>query len=294
MVASKISIVAVFLLLSGCAAATPEESVASTSNAGTGGPAAPAGEATSDEPGSISGLVATDEQMPIPGADVAIQAGAATKTDGEGKFALTGLEPGDYDVFVEALGYESAAKKISVAAGETTDVTFLLAAITLNVGRQFSYIGNGMIDFAYSNPGVYGNRNDTGTRYQDMYFPMDPDATAAIVGSVWESSAPLTAKWMLGNLWVSTKNCEDVCDKVNETTQGSPIVLAVDDLAERVEGKSGYQINPYMTPRSCPATQCTTEPDKWVQFAYQQKFTTYVTVFYSMPRPLDYSPLPPA
>ena len=80
--------------------------------------------------GIISGRVTTDEYVPLSGATVGIPNPQSTvNTTSDGAFALGGLEPGEYDVYAQALGYESAARRVSVGAGQTVEVTFQLAAL---------------------------------------------------------------------------------------------------------------------------------------------------------------------
>jgi hypothetical protein len=287
-----LTLIALALLAAGCT--DPAATVATTSAAATGGPAESSSSAA--ETGGITGTVVDDEAMPISGANVAATGGPsadlpALKTDASGRFAFTGLLPGSYKVFVESLGYESVAKAITVAAGASADATFALKAVAISMARSEVFIGNGYIDLAASTPAAY-SYNATDKAYQDMYFYIDPDASTAVAATTWQATAPGTAKRMGMSLWLATKSCNDVCDQIGYQAGVSPLLVRADDLADAINGKNGYQINPFTTPRSCSPEVCTTTPEHWVQIAYEQKFTTYVAVFYVDPAPEGYSPLP--
>jgi hypothetical protein len=110
------------LVLAGCAgsdagpAATPSTSAAPPS--------------VTVDTGSIQGLVLSEDQLPIPGAQVAIvETQANTKTDPEGVFVFNDLAPGKYRLIAQRLGYSSAARSVDVAAQEVLEVKLTLAAI---------------------------------------------------------------------------------------------------------------------------------------------------------------------
>lgn len=80
--------------------------------------------------GAIQGTVASDEAVPIAGAQVAIQdTDFLTVTDANGLFVLESVPPGRHVLLVGALGFEAAAKAVEVVAGEITPVTFIVGAI---------------------------------------------------------------------------------------------------------------------------------------------------------------------
>lgn len=79
--------------------------------------------------GAIEGLVHDDSLAPLPGAQVALGElpEASALADQEGRFTLSRVPPGSYRLFAQKLGYESAAKLVTVVAGEVTmvDVTLV-------------------------------------------------------------------------------------------------------------------------------------------------------------------------
>ena len=89
---------------------------------------------------SISGIVtAADTGEPLSGANVVVRqvgllnivVGAAT--DNDGRYTLSGLSPGMYDVVARYVGFQDAEVSVTVAAGEQRTLDFgLTAGVTLN------------------------------------------------------------------------------------------------------------------------------------------------------------------
>ncbi len=90
---------------------------------GPSGPEAQFGEDT----GAIQGLVQTNELLPIPGAKVATQdESLSATTDEGGAFAISNVEPGQYQIFAAALGFEQVVQRVDVVAGSATQLNFVL------------------------------------------------------------------------------------------------------------------------------------------------------------------------
>lgn len=120
-------------LLAGCVGSNASEKA---------GPSTPIPEApppaVTVETGSIAGAVTDDELRPIPGATVAVvETAQETKTDQAGAFTFNELAPGPYRVIAQTLGYEQAARKVEVAAGEITKLSFALKPV--KIGNE-SYV----------------------------------------------------------------------------------------------------------------------------------------------------------
>lgn len=84
-------------------------------------------------PGSIAGTVLDASTTdPIPGASITIFQDEVViltlLTDSSGNYEAPGLAPGDYFVFVQASGYQSAGSAASVSSRSTTFVDFSLAS----------------------------------------------------------------------------------------------------------------------------------------------------------------------
>lgn len=81
-----------------------------------------------DETASVRGYVVDDEFVPLPNAIVGfIDPYQATRTDAEGRFEIGQLERvGERNLYVIHLGHKSDGKRITLTAGQATEVTFIL------------------------------------------------------------------------------------------------------------------------------------------------------------------------
>lgn len=121
-------IVAVALFLGSAAAGcVGSEGTAPAGPAGAGAPV------FDDTTGAIEGLVTNDELSPIPGAQVGIVAlNAVAITDAEGRYVLSSLPPGSYDVIAVALGFDPASKKVAVEVGAAVRSDFQLVPLPVD------------------------------------------------------------------------------------------------------------------------------------------------------------------
>src|SRR4051812_34217063 len=84
--------------------------------------------------GKISGLVTDDKGNPLPYASISIKGTTrGTTTNGTGKYSLT-LNPGEYTLICQYVGYGKVEKKI-VVAGEDQAVDFSLSIQQLTLGE---------------------------------------------------------------------------------------------------------------------------------------------------------------
>lgn len=82
---------------------------------------------------TLSGSVTiTNTSTPIPGAVVRVvdgpNAGASASTDGNGRYAITGLQRAGFSVAVDAAGYTSDARGITLTSNGTANFSLLPAA----------------------------------------------------------------------------------------------------------------------------------------------------------------------
>ena len=92
--------------------------------------------ATSVEPlpdaGTLSGSVTDDALVPIVGAQVALlETSIATTTDETGFFQISNLAPGDYNLAVAALGFDSIAQFVTVEPNAEVPVSVILQPIAV-------------------------------------------------------------------------------------------------------------------------------------------------------------------
>ncbi len=99
------------------------------------------GPAAAQETGGLAGRVAAEDGTALPGANIvvsgtAIEALRGTTAGDDGAYSIDGLPPGDYEVTVSFLGYESVTTAgVMIRGGQTTTLDVGLAATTL-IGEQ--------------------------------------------------------------------------------------------------------------------------------------------------------------
>lgn len=128
--------------------------------------------------GGIEGTVFDEEGAPVPNVQVAVQSTTAetlsSLTDATGRFSFSSLAPGTYQVFASALGYESAARAISVVAGESTPAQFVLIQITIIESYHEILAFKGFFDCTWSNPTGSGNCGYIGQTNGTTGNPLEP------------------------------------------------------------------------------------------------------------------------
>ena len=82
--------------------------------------------------GTITGSVTGDAGQPLQGAN--IRAGNLTAlTNTEGRFTISGVQPGQHEVRANMLGYGEGVQSVTVAAGQTATVNFALVSEALEL-----------------------------------------------------------------------------------------------------------------------------------------------------------------
>lgn len=89
---------------------------------------------TAQEPGVITGQVIDADNTPVVAADVGLVATTlATLTDSSGRFRISDVTPGAYQLRVLRLGFATQTLLVTVAAGETVDVRIVVSRSALQV-----------------------------------------------------------------------------------------------------------------------------------------------------------------
>src|SRR3954466_10326905 len=85
--------------------------------------------------GTIAGVV-VDAGSRVPGPSAEVQIVGTTRgvvTGEDGRFRISGVRPGTYQVRVLRLGYQASAQTVTVSSGATADVTFSLAQAAVSL-----------------------------------------------------------------------------------------------------------------------------------------------------------------
>lgn len=249
-------------------------------------PTDPAPEPTvTADTGSISGLVVSNELAPLSGAIVGLleRPELAATTDEGGRFTFNDVEPGGYSVVAQKLGYDSAARKITVVAGEVAEVEFVLKPIPTDEPYVESFTYAGFFGLGFSTPvvtarlgGVISPSTERSIFRTNLSGPGLEDVVDAMTG---ESSAPLTAKrFML------------VLSAVNGGS-GSNTTAGTSPLLNKLEGPKTNQTSQISHVTWIAWTQ-TSDPTQVVVVVFQQRFTLHANLFYHDPAPPDFTGLP--
>ena len=263
-----VTIVALSMLVAGCADSGTKAQPAPTSSN-----AAPA--TVTADTGGIDGSVVDEELMPIAGVDVAIlKSNLTAKTDAQGKFSFSQLEPGSYDIVAQKLGYETSSRKADVVAGEITNVKIALSAFAIIESYAEPLIMNGYI--VLSNALLGAAEGDAGVPAGCEKCHFKWNASSDVVAMVLEVAYKPTL-----SVPPSMKLYTQVYP--SDRASGSPVVNEEWDSGhkEQLEIKKA---SPYYQYLGCGLTS----------FCYDQRFTEYVTLFHGAPPEEDFTALPPS
>lgn len=270
------------IVLAGCVGGTPPSPSESP-------PATTAPPATvTAETGSIEGRVINEETLPIVGAAVALQdSDQKASTDEAGVFVFNDLAPADYTIFASKLGYSSAAKKVSVTAGEVANVQLQLQAIDLD--NESFFVTLPFEGFMVCSVSAFSpvNCNAEGAAGEDKTsWIVDVDRTyplkEAVVELMWVPASPTTGQEM------EIEFCEDIENRQVLCAQGQ-----IDAWYTYADGPPPVTLRVTDIPKD--ATQLLVGAGAKWQAApvVQQRFTEYLTWCYVEKCADDFTALPP-
>lgn len=158
----------------------------------------------------IRGTVMDDQLAPIAGAIVQVDDGTPVTTGTAGEFLVTGLTPGDHRLQVQALGYVSVARSVSVSEGEFATVELVLQPVPVIEPYQELIVFDGYIICAYALFGFVGSAPSPcplGQSKTTLYAKLNASWRYFVVEAVWQTSE---------SIWISINTRGSGC------TTGAP------------------------------------------------------------------------
>lgn len=185
--------------LSGCVRA---ESIDSSDSADATAPShIDAGSASG---GAIVGSVVNEELVPIENALVAIDDLTPATTDASGRYSVEGLEPGEHRLIAQALGYESVARRIALAADETLEIQIVLVRLEILDPHTLLFIKSGIVRCGISYVYIADSCNVAnvfGASEARFSFNVSVGHQALVVETNW----PRKTEYMDHDFWTRSK-----------------------------------------------------------------------------------------
>lgn len=243
--------------------------------------------------GGVRGVVVDDSSLPIADAEVAAldREASTTRTDDQGRFQLSGLQPGTVQVAVQKLGYTSIVKHVNVVAGDTVDLQVVLDAVAV---AQDAYvetaIGDGYFACgAYLIVTTWGNLDAcVWDEHKPRYtFFVERDGLMGVMQEVtWEQTSALTSELL--RVYLQYKPvCDPFCDSDKEwaSTQGPSPVRVYSDLERDAEdyfpeGEDPVELNSMTFPGGEGPSTSGPSAGSGPVIVFQQRMTHYISMFY--------------
>lgn len=247
------------------------------------------------ETGAIHGNVVDDQLLPIPAAEVAILAlGAKALSDEAGVFTFNDLAPGEYALAVAKLGYESAARKVTIIAGEVTNVTITLAPVEIapepyimSVPHvSFIQVGNAWGHYASNLANTTGIH---GLMCESCVFNIEfaPQPAALMTETRWECS-PCVPPLINADVWLIISQNSTAVVTVNTYLTNGEQYLWTEPQQERIgvakDNRAEWRIN------AAGGSVAGTGAEG---ISYNQRIQLWQTFAYHTGLPEGYSAFPP-
>ncbi len=243
--------------------------------------------------GGVQGVVVDDSSLPIEGVEVAAldREAVTTRTDDQGRFQLSGLDPGTVRLAAQKLGYTSIVQNVNVVAGDVVELQLTLAAVAVaQDGYVETAIGDGYFACgAYLVVTSWGNLHAcVHDNHQPRYtFLVEREGLMGIMQEVtWEQTSALTSEYLLVRLEYKPV-CDPFCswEKQWAEEEGTSPVRTYSDLEDDAEdyfpeGENPVELNSMTFPGG--EGPSTSEPSvgSGPVIVFQQRMTHYISLFY--------------
>lgn len=303
------------LVLSGCVESGAQQAPGAE---GPGSDIAGPGELRDDAAGLVA-IVLDEAELPLEGAVVGfLELGLQAATDASGSARFTNLAPGTYTVSAAALGYQSGARRVALEAGAEASAVFQLVAIPIDVPyheingpfdgfftckmglpTQSAACGSVLLvsfrtdDILWANDKAFQWYNMTSDNYRtvvgELTWQQGTFATSTLLrtsfsherfGSHWfcaaEGHAPLQFRFEKAG-----RDEAPVCDTGNQGGQRDPV-----EPTNEKPLVTGFRVPFGRGPSTSNPAGYAPPEDMPMYLAFQQRVTSYVSIFYGE-NPID-------
>lgn len=264
------------------------------------------------EAGSIRGVVLDDSQLPVAGVAVQLGNDTTVKTDQGGAFEFKNVPVGTHVLSFLKIGFKSVQRKVDVTAGEVTELKITLETIPIDASYYETKKQTGIVfcGVATRQPGqnqssARGNicvlaaqlGQEGLDRSQIRWFFKFFNSSGYWSETTWQPSTALTKGMDL--FW--TLLMDDGLRTPSFYGGGSP----TSPMRARVPIKSVYDTLANNPTQSCTKNDCMLLSYHYVRgetlgpsapadagVAYNQRYDTWVTVFYNGPLPEEFTIFP--
>ncbi len=262
-------------------------------------------ETTEDELGTVEGLVLNTEGLPVAGVQLGLAPSAKETTSlSNGSYRFANVEPGQYTLIAQKLGYESQATVVSVEPGQTVGKDVQLTELRVVESYHYTEPYTGVLtcsfttnvwtspcDYPYT--AAYYTLAGLGVNGSNYGLPAEPlenqwrydltvlNGTTGIVSELtWEPVSDASERMMLAVSCDEFDPVLDDCDGWGDNEAGPNPVIMYDWNFPKSEEDPTFMTRVYL-PWGDP------------QVAVDQKFDVYHTMFYGADVPDDFTALPP-
>lgn len=262
-------------------------------------------ETTEDQMGTVQGIVMNTEGLPVAGVQLGLAPSAKETTSlSNGSYRFANVEPGEYTLIAQKLGYESQATTVSVEAGQTVQKDLSLTELQVVESYHYTEPYTGVLSCSFTTPvwtspcdypytAVYYTLADLGVNGSNYGLPAEPlenqwrydltvqNGTTGIVSELtWEAVSAASENLMFVVSCNEFDPVLDDCDGWDDRGEGPSPVIIYDWNFPDAEEDPTFMTRVYL-PWGDP------------QLAVDQKFDVYHTMFYGGEVPDDFTALPP-
>lgn len=249
--------------------------------------------------GGVAGTVVDESLLPIQDAEVALIAVGRTMnatTQADGKFRFEGVPVGPGTVQASKFGFTGANRKVSVVDGKVSE-GLELKLVAIDVPKEpvaQTFMKNGIITcaakvgaFTTANLNPCGDNVNNNVRFE---INRDQGLIALVTEMSWTPTGPGLSTALGQRVFANSSCSGGTCGETRLwLAEGpSPIHHAEGNYTEPLK----HDINPSgVTQMRAYATVPREDTTPFV-LAFQQPVTQYITVFYNLEPPKDYTLIP--